>query len=138
MKAMESSFKDYLTKNYPEHGKRILKAHARAWFSRIFFPMFFFLIPALFFVAAGVLLYYFKQPSTFSLPEQERYIDFLKEINLRNGLISIFMLGIILSLAGFFIGLMLGFARAKVLLFEAEKLELCTKQLWLSERESES
>lgn len=134
MKIYDSTFKDYLTTHFPEHANRIFKANSRAWFSRIFFPMFFFLVPVVFFVGIGFFLYSIKQPGFFAVQSQDKLADFVQSIPLRNTLISIGVTGGFVSLVCFFIGLLIGFSRAHYLLFEAEKLELSAKKLWHTEK----
>jgi hypothetical protein len=133
MKNYEPDFKKYLATNFPEHATRILKSHSKAWFSRVFFPMVFFLVPAAFFVALAFFVYCLKQPDLFAFQKQEKIAELIQNMSLHNTLISISITGGCISLFCFFIGLMIGFSRAHHLLFEGEKLELAAKNLWLME-----
>lgn len=137
MKQLDPDFKHFLVTNFPEHAKRILKANSKAWFARIFFPMIFFLIPAAFFIAIAFFVYCIKQPNMFifqNMQGQDKIADLVQNIPLRSTLISVLVTGGFVTLFCFFIGLIIGFSRAHYLLFEAEKLELSAKQLWLTEK----
>ncbi|MES2616223.1 MAG: hypothetical protein V4591_12515 [Bdellovibrionota bacterium] len=137
-KSYEPDFKQYLATNFPEHANRILKSHSRAWFSRIFFPMIFFLVPAAFFVLIAFFVYCIKQPNFFTFQNQDKFADLVQNISLKNTLFSILMTGSFVSLVCFVVGLFIGFSRAHYLLFEAEKLELSAKKLWLTEKKPAS
>ena len=134
MKNYDPNFKRYLISNYPEHAKRIFKSHSNAWFARIFIPMIFFLIPGSFFVVIAFFVYCIKQPNVFIFQNQDKIADLIQNIPLKSTLISISITGAIVTLVCFFIGLLIGFSRAHFLLFEAEKLELSAKKLWMTEQ----
>jgi hypothetical protein len=134
MKKIDVNYRAFMLSNYPKHAKKIFKANSQAWFSRIFFPMTFFIFPAAIFSAIGFFLYFIKQPNVINLQNQDRLAEFINNIPLKSSLMVVIASGSCFSLFCFFIGLYIGFSRASIILFEAEKLEISTKKLWIFEK----
>ena len=131
MKIHNPKFIHYLNKNFPIHASKILKSSSRAWFYRLFYPLFFFLIPAVIFLSLAFFVYCIKDPSYLKFQNQARLAEFLQAIPLRNAMVSILLTGLCVSLFSFLIGLILGFSKANLILFEGEKLNISSKILWL-------
>ena len=131
MKIHNPKFRHYLNQNYPIHASKILKSSSQAWFSRLFYPLVFFLIPAVIFVFLALFVYCIKDPSYLKFQNQPRMAELIQNISLRNAMASILFTGLCVSLFSFLIGLILGFSKANLILFEAEKLNISSKTLWL-------
>jgi hypothetical protein len=134
MQIHDPNFVTYLSEKYPLHAAKIFKAQSNAWLARIGYPVLFFILPAMFFAGIAFFVFAIKDPSYSSLQPETRMTSFFQSITLRNALFSVISTGVFLSSCSFIIGLFIGVARAHSLLFEAEKLKIYCKNLWILEK----
>jgi ABC-type Fe3+ transport system permease subunit len=128
----KNDFTIYMKSSFPEHSRRILEARKNASWARILYPISFLVFPFLFFCSFAVLLFLLKEPFSKNTTPKE-FLELISQPHIQNAFLGVVFIGIILSLICFFLGLFVGFQRARSLLFEAEKLEMSSKLIWLTE-----
>ncbi|WP_186645785.1 hypothetical protein [Fluviispira vulneris] len=132
-KPNDTSFEYFLKKSYPEHARRILLAKSNANIVRFFYPLLSFFIPIIFFAIISLTIAFFKKAILTSV-EGGKFAEVITETSIHNSIIIICTIGFIISLMFLLIGLLLGFSKAKDLLFHSEQLETSVRQVWLLEQ----
>ena len=133
LKKLDSNFEIYLKQNFPEHARRILQSRVNANLIRFFYPLLSFLIPVVFFASIALLIAFMKA-SIISTLQNGRLSDVITNTSIQNIVTGICSAGFIFALISFMIGLMLGFSKARELLFQSEQLEASIKHIWLAEK----
>ena len=131
-KTFDSNFETYLKRNYPEHARRILQSRANANLVRFFYPLLSFLIPVVFFASIALIIAYLKT-SIVSSVQNGRLSDVINNTSIQNIVAGICAIGIVFAFVSFIIGLLLGFSKARELLFQSEQLEAGIRHIWLVE-----
>ncbi|KAB8031848.1 hypothetical protein [Fluviispira multicolorata] len=132
-KSSDSTFEYFLKKTYPEHARRILQAKSNANIVRFFYPLLSFLIPIVFFACIALTVSFFKK-AIISSVQGGKFSDIINDSSIHSSIIIICTVGFILALMSLLIGLLLGFSKAKDLLFHSEQLETSVRQVWLLEQ----
>ncbi|APJ03153.1 hypothetical protein [Silvanigrella aquatica] len=131
-KIYNSQFELYLKKHFPEHARRILQARGNANLVRFFYPLLSFLIPVVFFASLALVITFLKATIVSSV-ENGKLSEVINNTSVQTIVAAICGIGIIFAFMSFIIGLLLGFAKARDLLFQAEQLEAEMRHIWLAE-----
>jgi hypothetical protein len=131
-KTFDSNFESYLKRNFPEHARRILQSRSNASLVRFFYPLLSFLIPVVFFASIALIIAYLKTTIISSL-QNGRLSDVINNSSLQSIVAGICAIGIVFAFISFIVGLLLGFSKARELLFQSEQLEAGIRHIWLAE-----
>ncbi len=131
-KTFDSNFETYLKRNFPEHARRILQSRANANLVRFFYPLLSFLIPVVFFASIALIVAFLKATIVSSL-QNGRLSDVFNSSSIQSIVSGICAVGIVFAFISFIIGLLLGFSKARDLLFQSEQLEAGVRHIWLAE-----
>lgn len=131
-KTFDPNFESYLKRNFPEHGRRILQSRANANLVRFFYPLLSFLIPIVFFASIALIIAFLKT-TIISNVQNGKLSDVINNTSIQNIVTGIFAVGIVFAFLSFIVGLLLGFSKARELLFQSEQLEAEIKHIWLVE-----
>ncbi len=131
-KTFDSNFESYLKRNFPEHARRILQSRANANIVRFFYPLLSFLIPVVFFASIALIIAFLKA-TIISSVQNGRLSDIFNGSSIQNIIAGICAIGIVFAFISFIIGLLLGFSKARELIFHSEQLEAGIRHVWLAE-----
>jgi ABC-type Na+ efflux pump permease subunit len=129
-KTFDSSFESYLKRNFPEHARRILQARANANLVRFFYPLLSFLIPIVFFASIALVIALFKS-KIIEEAQKGRLSEIISATSIQNIIAGIFAIGFVFAFICFVFGLMLGYSKARELIFKSEEIEAKMRHIWL-------